>query len=108
MSLKEMPNSAPEHSVLIPDAEPFLERLLFGNRGVFLLLLVCLTAFLGYSASQVGLDSRSEKYIPLEHQYIKNHMRHANDLSSGLNNVKIVVAAKQGDIFNAEYMEILR
>jgi len=108
MSLKEMPNSAPEHNVLIPDAEPFLERLLFGNRGVFLLLLVCLTAFLGYSASQVGLDSRSEKYIPLEHQYIKNHMRHANDLSSGLNNVKIVVAAKQGDIFNAEYMEVLR
>jgi predicted RND superfamily exporter protein len=108
MSLKDLPNSEPEHSVLIPDAEPFLERLLFGSRGVFLLLLVLLTAFLGYSASKVGLDSRSEKYIPLEHQYIKNHMRHANDLSSGLNNVKIVVAAKNGDIFNAEYMEILR
>lgn len=108
MSLKDLPNSEPEHSVLIPDAEPFLERLFFGSRGVFLLLLVLLTVFLGYSASKVGLDSRSEKYIPLEHQYIKNHMRHANDLSSGLNNVKIVVAAKDGDIFNAEYMETLR
>jgi len=67
-----------------------------------------LTAFLGFNASQVGLDSRAEKYIPLEHEYIQNHLRHKNDLSSGLSNVKIVVASKDGDIFNAEYMETLR
>ncbi|EAT11823.1 RND family transporter [Bermanella marisrubri] len=108
MSVKDLPNTEPEHYITTPKAEPWLERLVFGNRGVFLLVLLLLTAFLGFNASKVGLDSRSEKYIPLEHEYIKNHLRHANDLSSGLNNVKVVVEAKQGDIFNAEYMETLR
>lgn len=108
MSQKDMPNTEPEHYILTPDAEPFLEKLLFSRRGLFLMMLIVLTAFLAFSASKVGLDSRSEKYIPLEHQYIQNHMRHANDLSSGLNNIKIVVANKDGDIFNADYMETLR
>lgn len=108
MTDKDLPNTEPEHYITTPKAEPWLERLVFGNRGVFLLVLLLLTAFLGFNASKVGLDSRSEKYIPLEHEYIKNHLRHANDLSSGLNNVKVVVEAKQGDIFNAEYMETLR
>ncbi len=108
MSQKDMPKTEPEHYILTPDAEPFLEKLLFSRRGLFLMMLIVLTGFLAFSASKVGLDSRSEKYIPLEHQYIQNHMRHANDLSSGLNNIKIVVANKNGDIFNADYMETLR
>lgn len=103
-----MPNSEPEHSFLIPDAEPVLEKLFFNSRGLFLIILLALTVFLGYNAANVGLDSRSEKYIPLEHEYIKNHLRHAGDLSSGLNNIKIVVESTNGDIFNAEYMETLR
>lgn len=108
MNKENMPKSEPEHYILTPNAEPFLERLLFARRGLFLIVLLLLTGFLAYSASKVGLDSRSEKYIPLKHQYIENHMRHANDLSSGLNNIKIVVANKSGDIFNAKYMETLR
>ena len=108
MSDNKLPNSTPEHDFLIPDAEPVLERLFFSSRALFLLILVGLTIFLGYNAMNVGLDSRSEKYIPLEHEYIKNHLRHANDLSSGLNNIKIVVENTSGDIFNAEYMETLR
>ena len=108
MNNKNMPKSEPEHYILTPNAEPFLERLLFARRGLFLIVLLLLTGFLAYNASKVGLDSRSEKYIPLKHQYIENHMRHANDLSSGLNNIKIVVANKSGDIFNAQYMETLR
>ncbi len=108
MSQQNMPRTEPEHYIISPGTEPFLERMLFGARGLFLLVLLALTVFLGFNAAQVGLDSRSEKYIPLEHEFIKNHMRHANDLSSGLNNVKIVVASKNGDIFNAEYMETLR
>ena len=93
MSDNKMPNSEPEHSFLIPDAEPVLEKLFFNSRGLFLIILLALTVFLGYNAANVGLDSRSEKYIPLEHEYIKNHLRHAGDLSSGLNNIKIVITS---------------
>jgi len=108
MNQPNMPKTEPEHYIISPGTEPFLERMLFGARGLFLFILLALTVFLGYNAAQVGLDSRSSKYIPLEHEYIKNHMRHASDLSSGLNNIKIVVASKSGDIFNAQYMETLR
>jgi len=108
MNQPNMPKTEPEHYIISPGTEPFLERMLFGARGLFLFILLVLTVFLGYNAAQVGLDSRSSKYIPLEHEYIKNHMRHASDLSSGLNNIKIVVASKSGDIFNAQYMETLR
>lgn len=108
MSEQNLPKSEPEHFIVSPETEPFLERLFFSSRGIFLLILIALTGFFAMNAAQVGLDSRSEKYIPLEHQYIKNHMRHANDLSSGLNNVKVVVATNDEDIFNAEYMETLR
>ncbi|WP_396589230.1 RND family transporter [Bermanella sp. R86510] len=108
MSEQELPNTEPEHYITSPKAEPFLERVVFTQRGIFLTILLLLTVFMGYNAIQVGLDSRSEKYIPLEHEYIKNHLRHANDLSSGLNNIQIVVETTEGDIFNAEYMETLR
>jgi predicted RND superfamily exporter protein len=108
MSDNNMPDSVPEHSFLIPDAEPLLERLFFNRRGFFLVLLTVITLFLAYNASQVGLDSRSEKYIPLEHEYIKNHLAHAGDLSSGLNNVQIIVESKNSDIFTPEFMETLR
>lgn len=108
MSQDNMPNSEPEHYILSPGTEPFLEKLLFSKRGLFLVILLALTAFFAYNASKVGFDSRSSKYIPLGHEYIQNHINHASDLSSGLNNIKVVVAAKNGDIFNAEYMETLR
>ena len=108
MSKENLPKTEPEHFIISPGTEPFVEKVLFGGRGIILFILLALTVFLVYNATQVGLDSRSSKYIPLEHEYIKNHMRHASDLSSGLNNVKIVVASTNGDIFNAEYMETLR
>ena len=108
MSQNEMPKTEPEHYILSPNTEPLIERVLFNKRGLFLTILLALTVFLAYSMTKVGFDSRSSKYIPLGHEYIQNHINHASDLSSGLNNIKIVVAAKDGDIFNAEYMETLR
>jgi predicted RND superfamily exporter protein len=108
MSDNKMPDSESEHSFFIPDAGPMLERIFFNSRGLFLVILMAITVFLAYNAAQVGLDSRSEKYIHLEHEFIKNHMRHAGDLSSGLNNIKIIVESKNSDIFNPEFMETLR
>jgi len=93
MSQNEMPKTEPEHYILSPGSEPLMERLLFNKRGLFLTILLALTVFLAYSMTKVGFDSRSSKYIPLGHEYIKNHINHASDLSSGLNNIKIVVAS---------------
>ena len=102
------PAAEPEHFLLSPNTEPLLERLFFGNRPAILLLLLLLTIVLGYNAAHVGLDASSEKYIPLQHEYIQNHLRHKNDLSSGLANIKIAVETVNGDIFDKSYMETLR
>lgn len=98
----------PEHHLISPNTEPFLERLLFGNRAIVMVILAALTALFAYGFTQVKLDSSIEKYIPLNHEYIKNYLGHKDELKSGLSTVKISVATTKGDIFTADYMETLR
>ncbi|MGI3130790.1 efflux RND transporter permease subunit [Halopseudomonas pachastrellae] len=87
---------------------PFVERLIFNNRIVVLLLFSLLTLFFGYQAAQVKPDTSFEKMIPLKHPYIANMIEHQNDLPNLGNTIRIAVAIKDGDIFSTEYMETLK
>jgi len=98
----------PEHYLLSPGSEPFLERLLFNNRTVVLFILAALTALFAYGMTQIRLDSSIEKYIPLNHEYIKNYLVHKDELGSGLSTIKVSVENKGGEIFTKEYMETLQ
>jgi predicted RND superfamily exporter protein len=100
--------SAPEHFLISPVSEPFLERLLFKSRPVVLAILAILTIIFSYGLTQIKLDSSIEKYIPLQHQFIKNYLVHKDELSSGLSNIKLSVETKGGDIFTKEYMATLQ
>jgi len=100
--------SEPEHYLLSPGSEPFLERLLFNNRTVVLFILAALTALFAYGMTQIRLDSSIEKYIPLNHEYIKNYLVHKDELGSGLSTIKVSVENKGGEIFTKEYMETLQ
>lgn len=97
-----------EHYLTTPKAEPFLERVIFNNRAIILGLLALLTLFLGYNAVKIQPDASFERMIPLEHPYIVNMMDNRKDLENLGNFVRIAVEAKQGDIFNKEYMETLK
>lgn len=97
-----------EHYLTTPKAEPFLERLIFNNRAIILVLLAVVTLFLGYNATKIQPDASFERMIPLEHPYIKNMMDHRKDLENLGNFVRIAVEAKDGDIFSKEYMETLK
>lgn len=101
-------SSAPAQQLISKDAGPALERILFNNRPLVLIILSLLTLVFAYGVTQTKLDSSIEKYIPLGHEYIKNYMVHANDMKSGVANIKIAVEAKKGDIFTREYLETLR
>lgn len=90
------------------EGAPFLERLIFENRGVILILFLLLTAFLGYNAFNIKPDASFERLIPLKHPYIANMLEHRNDLQNLGNSIRVVVAVKEGDIFTAEYMETLK
>lgn len=100
-------SSAPAQQLITNEAAPFLERVLFANRPLVLIILAVLTAIFSYGLTQTKLDSSIEKYIPLGHEYIQNYLVHANDMKSGVNNIKIAVEAKHGDIFTAEYISTL-
>ena len=84
-------SSKPEHFIISPVTEPFLERMLFSARPVVLAILALLTIVFAYGLTQIKLDSSIEKYIPLEHQFIKNYLVHKEELGSGLSNIKLSV-----------------
>ena len=102
------PKSAPAQHLISTETAPLLERVLFANRKLVLLIITLLTIVFGYGVTQTKLDSSIEKYIPLGHEYIQNYLVHANDMKSGVANIKVAVEAKTGDIFTKEYMETLK
>jgi len=85
-----------------------LERLIFNNRPVVILICVLVSVFLFYQATQVRPSTSFEKMIPLQHPFIQKMMEYRNDLSNLGNTVRISVEATDGDIFSKEYMETLR
>ncbi len=107
MSQNHHYSSEPEHYILSPQTEPMLERILFHRRALVLLVLAALTLVFAWGLTQVRLDSSIEKYIPLNHPYIQNYLTHKDDMKSGVANVKVAVAAVDGDIFNDDYLKTL-
>ncbi|MES9968548.1 MAG: MMPL family transporter [Candidatus Thiodiazotropha sp.] len=99
-----------EKVLLIPPTvgEPIIERLFFNHRPVLLFLMLVMTLFLGYQASQVRPDTSFEKMIPTFHPYISNYLDHKKDLKGLGNAIRISVEATEGNIFSAEFQDILR
>lgn len=97
-----------DHYFATPKAEPFLERLLFNNRAIILLVFLVLTLFLGYHAVKIQPDASFERMIPLKHPYIVNMLDHRGDLENLGNFVRIAVETRDGDIFSKQYMETLK
>ncbi|WP_207062925.1 RND family transporter [Motiliproteus sp. SC1-56] len=89
-------------------SEPWVERLLFRNRALWLLLFLLCSLTLGYQATQIRPDASFEKMIPTGHPYIQNFLNHREDMAGLGNAVRIAVQAREGDIFDAEYQRKLR
>ena len=100
-------NSEGERRAPSAGAEPMIERLIFNNRPIILIVFLALTLFLGYNAVKIQPDASFERLIPLEHPYIVNMMEHREDLSNLGNFVRIAVENEDGTIFEKEYMETL-
>ena len=100
--------SEPEHYLISPESEPFLERVLFAARPLVLMILAILTMVFAYGLTQIKLDSSIEKYIPLKHEFIKNYLVHKDELGSGLSKIKLSVESNDGDIFSKQYMTTLQ
>jgi predicted RND superfamily exporter protein len=85
-----------------------VERLLFNNRPIILLLCLLTTIFLGFEATRVQVNASFEDMIPSHQPFIVNFYKHYADLQSQGNAIEIAVQANQGNIINARYLETLK
>ncbi|HWT30738.1 MAG TPA: hypothetical protein VN240_06890, partial [Propylenella sp.] len=72
------------------------EPIIFGNRPRTLIVLLLMTLFLGWHASQLRPDAGFEKQLPLEHPYIKVFKQYQKDFG-GANLVLFALVQQQGD-----------
>lgn len=86
---------------------PDLEKLIFGARRPIMAVFALITAFMLYQVIGLKADTSLEKMVPLSHPYIQNLFKHKDELGLG-NDIRIAVAVKSGDIFDAHYMDTLK
>ncbi len=86
-----------------------LERLVFNHRAIVLVLCALLTLVLGtVAATRLTLNASFEKMIPRGHPYIQNWLENRNELRGLGNSLRIVVAAREGDVYQQKYLETLK
>ena len=85
-----------------------LEQVLFNHRGIVMTVCLIITLVLGFGATRLKLNASFEKTIPTKFPYIANYLRHKADLSGFGNAVRITVEAKNGTIYDKDYLETLR
>ncbi len=85
-----------------------VERALFNNRLLVVIICLIATLFLGWQATQIRLNASYEKMIPTNHPFVANYLDNKGDLSTLGNNLRIAVEATEGTIFDKGYMETLR
>ncbi|WP_256822934.1 MULTISPECIES: RND family transporter [unclassified Pseudomonas] len=86
----------------------FAERLLFNNRLAITLICLLITLVLGYQALGLSLNAAYEKMIPTGHPYIANFLENRKQLAGMGNTLRIAVEAKEGSIFDADYLDTVR
>jgi len=85
-----------------------LERLIFNNRRLVILLCVALT--LGFAAITSGLrlNASYEKVIPTHHPFVQAYLQNRDELHGLGTSLRIVVESPSGDIFDERYLNTLK
>src|SRR5438270_7976418 len=81
-----------------------LERFIFNQRIVVVLLCAIVTLILGLQAGKLSLNASFEKTMPREHPYSRNYLDNRQDLRGLGNSLRVVVENAGGDIFDPGYL----
>ncbi|MDE3736769.1 MMPL family transporter [Pseudomonas resinovorans] len=100
--------SLPEPGDFDPRSGSLVERALFNHRHWVLLLCLLTTVLLGWQSSRIELNASFEKMIPTGHPYIANYLANQKELSGLGNALRIAVANREGDIYDADYLKTLQ
>ncbi len=95
-------------SAFDPASGSLLERALFNNRWVVVILCLLLTTIFGFQATHLQFNASYEKTIPGAHPYVLNYKKHESDLKGLGNAVRVAVENVDGSIYDADYLELLR
>lgn len=90
------------------EEERLLERVIFANRPILLVIFLLATVFFAYQTAGLRPDASFEKMIPMEHPFIKAFMKHRADLGAGGSTIQVAVEHTKGDIFDAGYLDLLQ
>jgi hypothetical protein len=85
-----------------------IERALFNNRLIIVLLCLLATVVLGYQAKGLALNAAFEKMIPTRHEYIANFLENRQQLAGAGNTLRIAVETRKGNIFDPAYLDVVR
>ncbi len=89
------------------DSGTFLEKLVFNNRRTVMAICAVVTLVLGFFAFQIELKAGFEKTLPKAHQYVINYNENRENLKGLGNNLRVVVAVKEGTMFTKENLKYL-
>ena len=82
------------------------ESLVFGNRGIVLILFAIVTVVMAFFASQLKVDAGFKKQIPLQHEYMRTFLDYEKDFG-GANRILIAVMDKSGNMFNQPFFQTM-
>src|SRR6478735_3801117 len=86
-----------------------LERIVFNNRKAVLVICAIVTVLLAFLAvTRLTLSASFEKMIPRSHPYIQSYLENRDELRGLGNALRIVVEAKNGDIYDPKYQDTLK
>ncbi|MFA7270060.1 MAG: MMPL family transporter [Sterolibacterium sp.] len=85
-----------------------LERLIFNNRLLFIVICAVVTAALGFQLTKLVVNANFDKVIPQHHPFIKNYFENRDRIAGLGNSVHVVVENTKGDIFDPVFLETTR
>ena len=97
-------------SIQRPDSKiaQALEKLIFGNRLVIVIVFALLTLLLMATAVRgLRIDASFTKQLPLKHEYMQTFVKHQAEFGSA-NRVLIALVARDGNMFQAAFFDALK
>src|SRR5580704_14516407 len=86
-----------------------LERLIFGHRGLILVLFALGTALLGTIALKgLRIDTSFNKTLPVQHEYMRTYLDPKVAEFRGANRVLVALIARDGNMFTPQFFAALR
>ncbi|PCC99573.1 efflux RND transporter permease subunit [Halopseudomonas pelagia] len=84
------------------------ERIIFSHRILVLISCLLVTVVLGFFATKLDVNASFERMIPVNNPYIQNYLDNKSELPGLGNNIRVVVANKQGNIYDPDYLQALQ